>query len=271
MRTIEVHGAKIEIPDHCDCGSTCSDEVAAAHVQDWNKSGRKCAFCGRLIRVASLTMKHYHKDRDDPDTWSSSEWAVIEPNWSWLSSGPYGRVQIDVHVSCCKESMPYAEFEKSPLEYERPEVIQEEQMPPRILRNPCRTCGADPTDEDVRRVAARVFNFMGPCVYCGRRIKLRKLVLFHGPLTGEHTGRWHFSDYGQEPTLCWQGYMDSGSYKLLEFSGHLFCAHHAMGHAEWLEVNEKFWMRERTFTGRENSGLFGPKDWFPSHHPLRVR
>lgn len=243
MRTIEANGARIGIPDRCDCGATCSDEIAADHVNDWNKSGRKCAFCGDLIRVVSFTMKHYHKGKpDEKDTWSSADCAEYEEHWTWLESQLWGRVNIDAHVSCAKWFMPHADFEKIVYGFERPKTISDAEMPKEISRGPCLMCGVVPTDEDVRRVAARVFSFRGPCVYCGKRIRLRSLTLFHGSLAGEHTGNWHFEDYETDPTLSWAGYrFDTKEHQRLEFVGHLTCAVKAMPHAQWIEVNQAFW------------------------------
>ena len=242
MRTIKANGAAIQIPDRCECGETCSDEVAADHVHEWNRSGRKCAFCGELIRVVSFTMKHYHKDGNEPSRWSSADWAEYEEHWTWLDSALWGRVNIDAHVSCARKAMPFADFEKIVYSCDRPETISDEEMPKQISRGPCLMCGVVPTDEDVRRVAARVFNFLGPCVYCGERIKVKSLTLFHGSLTGEHTGRWHFVDYEKEPTLYWAGYrFDVKEHTRLEFVGHLTCARKAMPYMEWLEVNKEWW------------------------------
>ncbi len=242
MRTIETNGARVKIPDRCDCGASCSDKIAVDHVHDWNRSGRKCAFCGDLIRVASFTMKHYHKQGDEAARWSSANWAEYEPHWSWLDSGLYGRVNIEAHVSCAKKAMPYASFDKIVYSFERSKVISDNDMPKQISCGPCLMCGVVPTDDDVRRVAALVFNFLGPCVYCGKRIKLRSLTLFHGSLAGKHADRWHYEDYDREPTLHWAGFrFDVKEYTRLEFVGHLMCATKAMPHAEWLEVNKAFW------------------------------
>jgi hypothetical protein len=263
MRTIEANGAKITIPGRCDCGETCSDEVAADHVHDWNKSGRKCAFCGEIIRVISFTMKHYHKLGNEAARWSSDSWPGYEDHWEWLDSGLHGRVNIRVHVSCAKDAMPYANFERFTYSSDRPEVIADNEMPKEISRGPCLMCGIVPSDEDVRQVAARVFNFFGPCVYCGKRIKLRSLTLFHGSLTGEHTGRWHFEDYDREPTLSFSGYrFDVKEYTRLEFVGHLMCATKAMPHAEWLEVNKAFWNEEVRIKVKRG-GWPSPLDWSP--------
>lgn len=241
MRSIKANGATIQIPDKCDCGATCPDEIAADHVHDWNKSGKHCSFCGELIRVVSFTMKHYHKEGDEPERWSSADWAEYEPNWSWFESGMFGRVAIEAHASCAKKAMRYANFEKIIYSIDRPKEIADAEMPKEIVcAGPCLMCGVVPTDEDIRRVAALIFNFKGPCVYCGKRIKLRSLTLFHGDLCGRHLGRWHFSDYEFEATLHWRAYSEEVK-QHLEFVGHLECAHKAMPHAVWYEVNEAFW------------------------------
>ena len=244
MRTIEANGATIRIPDRCECGDTCPDKIAADHVHAWNKSGRRCAFCGQLIRVVSFTMKHYHPDEHDPlSRWSSADWAEYEPNWTWYTYNIYGCVNIDAHVSCARKAMPHADFEK--IVYGRPEVISASEIPKDVRRGPCADCGAVPTDEDVRRVCARVFNFHGPCVYCGKRIMLRSLSLFHGTPLREHTGRWSWDEYEKEPTLYWAGYrFDVKEHTRLEFVGHLVCAVKAMPYAQWYEVNKLFWVKE---------------------------
>lgn len=262
MRTLEANGARILIPDRCECGDTCSDEVAAGHVHAWNKSSRKCAFCGKFIRVISFTMKHYHKDGDEAARWSSSGWPKYEDNWSWMDSGLYGRVHIDVHVSCAKKAMPYGNFEK--IVYGSGHLrIADDEMPKEINRGPCLMCGDVPSEEDVRKVAARVFNFLAPCVYCGERIKLRSLTLFHGSLTGEHTGRWHYEEYDREPTLYFSAYrLDVKEHMRLDFTGHLMCATKTMRHAEWLEVNKAFWNKEGRIKVR-GGGWPGPLDWSP--------
>lgn len=244
MRVLEANGATIQIPDRCECGETCSDERAAEHVIDWNKGGKKCSICGELIRVIAFTMKHYHKDSEEASRWSSADWAKYEEYWSWTHSDLYGRANVEVHVHCAREAMPYGNFEKIVYSMDRPEVISDEEMPKEISRGPCLMCGEVPTEADVRRVAARVFNFLGPCVYCGERIKLKRLTLFHGSLCGKHTGHWHFEDYEKEPILSWHGYrFDTKEHTHLEFSGHLPCAVKAMPHLEWWDINKEWFQK----------------------------
>jgi len=240
VRIFEMDGARVKIPDSCACGAVCTDADVKRHLWDWNKSGDQCSFCGKLIRVSQLEMRHYHnlgpKDwsplRKHPHVeeefrWSSTDWAEYEPNWKWMAHSNGYNADIKVHISCAMNGMPYGNFRETV--YNRPEGIPEGFGLPEARLDPCYVCCVIPTQEDLARVAGRIYSFLGPCVYCGEPVRLKSVKLTHGSWGGGHTGHWHFETFNREEMLSWCGYSVVGScHTSLEFSGHMRCATKAM-------------------------------------------
>jgi len=243
IKVFEMDGARVEIPAPCACGAICTDQDVKRHLWDWNKSGDLCSFCGTLIRVAALKMKHHHllgpkdwspirkhphlRNPEEEARWASEDWAQYEPNWQWMAHSHEYTANIKVHISCAMKGMPHGNFRETV--YNRPQFIPEAFGLPEAHLDPCAVCGVLPTEEDLARGAARIYSFLGPCVYCGEPIRVKSIKLTHGSWGGEHTGHWHFDTYKREDMLMWCGYSIEGStHSMLEFTGHESCAMKAM-------------------------------------------
>ena len=105
-------GARVKIPDSCACGAVCTDADVKRHLWDWNKSGDQCSFCGKLIRVSQLEMRHYHnlgpKDwsplRKHPHARSLDTASHPSRDWIWGLHRQVGH-QIDEGWRICGENL----------------------------------------------------------------------------------------------------------------------------------------------------------------------
>lgn len=246
MRTLEAEGVRFEISD-CDCGKVCTDAEAVAHLRQWDDLLKACAFCGEPIRPVFMKIDHVHRSEIDEEGWGVTNTMEWEEHYDWGMHSPYGWFEIRAHPTCAKKGMPYANFEH--IDWDRVRVVPEGGMP-KCYPMPCSECEAVPTDEDIRRVAALVYSFMGPCVYCNGPILVKNLELAHGSLTGEHTGRWHFKNYTREGSLNWWGYRLDNNERL-EFNGHLYCAVKAMRYLKWSELEYvlDYWSKDLPMIG----------------------
>lgn len=245
VRMLEAEGVRFEMPDRCKCGAICTDAEAIAHLRQWDHLRKLCAFCGEPIRIVFMKLNHVHKSKIDEEGWGVTNTYRSEDHYDWSGHSPYGWFEVNAHISCAKKGMLYANFEH--IEYDRPRVIPEGGMP-KCWPMPCETCKALPTKEDIRKVAALVYSFMGPCVYCNQPIKLNTLQVQHRSLAGEHLGYWHFKEYWGEGTLKWWGHRPD-NFERLEFNGHLLCAVKAMPHLRWSELDYvlDYWSKEIPF------------------------
>lgn len=235
MRVLEAEGVRFEI-NPCKkkgCGKVCSDEEAIAHLRRWDDVLYPCAVCAKPIRPTLMEIDHVHKSNVDEEGWGVTYGRLeYEPHHDSNTNGPFGWFDIRVHDACARRAIPYADFERVvyPKSGEGPV--------PDLKYEECGICHEKPTLEDGKRVAALIYSFSGPCVYCNGPIKIEEIELFHGSMLGEHTGRWHFKNYIREASLSWWGNsVESGR---LEFHGHISCALNAMPSIRWGELERAF-------------------------------
>lgn len=233
MITLAMHGGVFQVPEKCaDCGSVPTVFDLQSHLLRWPDK-KPCVFCGDPIRVTGGSWKHFHRPDGDPgDTWGLDGGMTWQPHWQWMSKTPYGTLDVLTHKFCAKRRMIYADFSATyPV---RPEIVPPAGLPREAGLIKCIECSLVPTQEDLARVAARVYSLgPGPCVYCGKPILLEKLDLTHFHWDGEHRDQWLGGDQRFEKHLVWHGHEDGvGS---LKFTGHFDCALKAMPYHVWLE------------------------------------
>jgi len=234
-RTVLLDDVQITFPERCGkCDSVPTDIEALVCIGRWRNLANTCAFCGDPIKLVSGgLLEHVHCTRE------GNAWAIQQPEWEehtwWSETGPFGRVEIHTHVPCAKKGMPFASFERR--DYRNDEV------PPKVddiivvIEEPCDVCGAMPNPKDVQRVIGRLYDVSHAhsCVFCGDPIKLKKIVIRHKALPGEHItdpNRWHFHHWEWEPRFHWC-YHAMQPVGVLDFAGHLACARDKMRYAQW--------------------------------------
>lgn len=231
MTVLIMQGGKFEVPEKCsDCG-------AVPTVQEMEKElaprryERPCVFCGTRIRIASGTWKHFHRPDVDRNTWSMDTQFEEEPHWEWLTHTPFGTFDIRAHVVCAKAGMRHADYTGRA---EKTKAVPPGGMPTEMVLEKCSQCALTPTVDDLAVVAARAYGSgPGPCVYCGKPIRLEKLEVTHFWWDGQHCEKWQWGEMRFEKYIMWSGYEPGG--RSLYFNGHVDCAIRAMPYHVKLE------------------------------------
>jgi hypothetical protein len=238
MTILVVQGGKFEVPKKCaDCSSPFSVHDMLGELLSLSRPDRPCVFCGTSIKVTSGTWKHFHKPDVEKNTWSMDAAFEYEPHWEWLERSPHGGLDVRAHVSCARARMKFANFENSSRQ-PVPETVPPGGMPVEMGLETCHQCGQTPTVEDLAVVAARNYaGGPGPCVYCGKTIRLEKLSITHFWWDGEHCEKWQWGDWRWEKFLHWSGWTsdEKSKYIALNFNGHYDCTLKAMPYHVWLE------------------------------------
>jgi hypothetical protein len=225
MITLAMHGGVFQVPEKCqDCGAVPT-VIAMEKELAPRPYERPCCFCGGRIRVVSGTWKHFHRpDGKRGNTWSMDTAFEEEPHWDWLTSTPYGTFDIRGHEVCARAAMRHADYTGK---REKPKEIPQGGIPTETVLEKCHQCGQTPTAEDMAVVAARAYGSgPGPCVYCGKPIRLEKLEVTHFWWDGQHCEKWQWGGMRFEKYVMWSTYLPGTGG--LYFNGHLDCTLRAM-------------------------------------------
>lgn len=225
-----VEGARVTVPEKCGCGSIPKESEIVLAVVEWNRLANQCAFCGRQIKLMAGPIEHVHMAPKEPDAWAIQhpEW---EDNVECFSNGPWGDLDIHAHDECASRGMRFAKWGRPPLPDKYPFVdLGDTEV---VLESPCDECGARADPADVQRAVNAMYGLRhgSICVYCGRVMKLKMIVLRHRDLCGRHHTRWHWKDWDWEPCATWH-------WNLVEFIGHLECAKRVLRYAGWWPPRE---------------------------------
>lgn len=241
MTILAVQGGKFEIQESCAvCRSSLAVQDMIRELSSLSSPDRPCVFCGTPIKVIRGRWSHFHRPEVEEITWSMDTAFEYEPYWEWLEHTPYGGFDVRAHVPCAKARMKFANFSKAVHGW--PEAVPPGGLPAKRGLDTCAQCGQTPTLEDLAVVAARNYALgPGPCVYCGKPIKLEKLEVTHFWWDGRHCEHWQWGKWSWEKFLHWSGWAsnEKSKYVALDFNGHYDCAMKAMPYHVWLEDQPK--------------------------------
>jgi len=95
-----------------DCGAEITKqdiEKVVAHQYSFS-NGSLCAYCGKTIRLLTLTIRHRSLDNRHISRWHFYDWKW-EPFFDWTVYRPGNILGVRGHIACGRRAMPFARWE----------------------------------------------------------------------------------------------------------------------------------------------------------------